>query len=177
MKPFEALLPVKTVDALDGAGVFSRHYTKNVVFHMKFIKQAGRPHDTVESPLVLRVPAVAVVELRRAVQGKAHQKMVLREKTGPFFVDAEPIGLDRIADLHADPAVLLLQRYRPAKKIQPRQSGLAALEGKGTDAFGAFHRGDNDFLHVGQRQHPLKGVLPVIRHVPVKAVGTAHIAG
>ena len=177
LQPPKALAAEKPVDLFHEPGGLSRYHAEDIVLRSGFFQHAGRPHDLVECAVSRRVPAVAVVDVRRSVQGQSHEEMILCQKAGPFLVHAQSVGLDGIADPHARLAVALLQFQNAAVKIQPRQCRLSALEAKRTGPFGILHGRRHDPLHGLQGHHPLAGLLAVVRHIPIKAVLTVHIAG
>ena len=177
LQPPKALAPEKPVDLLHRPGGLSRYHAEDIVLRSGFFQHACRPHDLVKCPLSRRVPAVAVVDLRRAVQRQPYEKMILCQKACPFLIHTQSVGLDGIAAPNTGLAVTLLQFQNAPVKIQPRQCRLSALEAKRACPFGIVHGRGHDPLHGLQGHHPLAGLPAVVRHIPVKAVLTVHIAG
>ena len=167
----------KMVDFSNGAGVSPGHHTQNIIFHPVPVEQLHRLHDGGEGASSLYVHPVPVVDLPRPVQRQAHKEVILGKERRPFFRDAKAVGLDGI--LHGYPGLRMFffQLHDLPEEVQSGQRRLTALKGKGTASLRRLHGGADDFLHPLGRQHTRKRLLPVLRHIPVEAVGAAHVAG
>ena len=114
---------------------------------------------------------------RQKVIGNAHKKVVLFQKSAPFFIQMQPVGLERV--LHTDVfGPLTGQVYDRPEEVRPRQGGFAPLKGQGDGVarLGAFP----DALQTvpeGLRAHFAEGSrFPLTGLVPVKAIPAPQVA-
>src|SRR5439155_11610112 len=77
--------------------------------------------------------AVVIVQFARSVEAEADVEIFLGEKIAPFIIDGRAVGLNAVDDLFVVRQILLLQRYRLAKKIDAEQRRFAAVPGKTHD--------------------------------------------
>ena len=88
-------------------------------------------HDAVPRAVAAEVEAIVVVQLLRAIDADADQEFVLVQEFAPVgIVQEDRIRLERISDLLAGDAVLLLQLHRPFVEVHAHQCRLAPLPGK-----------------------------------------------
>jgi hypothetical protein len=81
---------------------------KSAEFDLIFLTALNTPHDPLESARAGVVHAVSVVEFLRSVDADAEEKLIVMEEPAPVIIKQNAIGLQRIADLLAGRAVLLL---------------------------------------------------------------------
>ena len=116
-----------------------------------------------------------VVKVPGPVQGQAHQELIFSEKVRPLRREGHAVGLDRV--VHRDPGgdEFLLHGNKIPEKVQPRQGGLAPLEGDLDDVSG-LGGGPQQVLGglAGHDAHALG--LPALGHVLVEAVAAAQAA-
>ena len=73
--------------------------------------------------------AAGIMGFLRSVNRKSYQKMILRQKTAPFFIQKIPVGLEGIMYLYSSAVILVLKFYRFSEKVQPPQRRLSPLIG------------------------------------------------
>ena len=78
------------------------------------------------------IDAVEVVQVGRAVERQADQELVFGQKSRPFFIDGQTIGLDAVDHAQSTGVAGFLQLDHLPEKIQSAQGGLSALESEGT---------------------------------------------
>ena len=119
-----------------------------------------------------------VVKVPGPVQGQAHQEPVFLEKGRPLRCEGHAVGLDGVVyrDLGGDE--FLLHGNKIPEKVQPRQGGLAPLEGDLDDVprLGGLGGGPQQVPGglAGHDAHALG--LPALGHVLVEAVAAAQAA-
>ena len=83
------ILSTTTLTLVSGT-IYRRHKTKKMAV-------VGLICGTI----AMTIDPVSVMDFRRSVQRKADQEMVFRQELGPFFVDTQSIGLERIENMYA----------------------------------------------------------------------------
>lgn len=78
-------------------------------------------HHAIEAGLPRFVDAIAVMQMARAIHGKAHQELAFGKKLTPLVVEQDAVGLQGIRNSLAA-GVMLLKLYSPAKKIDARDA-------------------------------------------------------
>ena len=118
-------------------------------------------HHPVEGGLAALVDPVGVVHLARAVDGQAHQEVVLVQERAPLVVEQRAVGLHRVEHRLPGPAELLLQLEGPPQELEAHQGRLAALEGD-HDLVGALvgreQLADVGLVHARLHPEPAAGV-------------------
>ena len=123
-----------------------------------------------------RVPAVFIVQRRRAVERHAEEKILPREEIQQLIADIISVRLQGIMDRQSLGVVALFKLNKLLKKAKPRERRLAALKGKGYFPVRVCRGAAHDVVQRRLRHTPEVGVLAVFRHVRIKAVAAAHIA-
>jgi len=77
--------------------------------------------------------SVVIVEFLRAVDANTDKELVFVEKSAPFVVEQDGVGLEGVGYLSAGLAVFFLQFDRPFIKIEAHQCRLTPLPGKAGD--------------------------------------------
>ena len=81
------------VDLQRMIGVLPVDRAEDVEFHLVFLEQASSFQDPVESSLAPFILAVKIVKLPGAVHAEADEEAVIMEKTTPFGVQKDAVGL------------------------------------------------------------------------------------
>ena len=94
------------------------------------LQQLDALHHPLEGRGAAFVYAIMVVQFLRAIQTDTDQELMFPKEPAPFLIECDGVGLQRIQDAHAGPAVFRLQGHRLAEKIQSHQGGFTPLPGK-----------------------------------------------
>ena len=123
------------------------------------------------------VGAEPVVHLGIAVDGYAHEEVMLSEKCRPGVVDNVAVRLNGEVDRLPGAMLVDVGAERP-EEIESRTRGFAALERKGHLGIVSKPKSAVDDCLIGCCIHDaMVWRLSMLRHVGVKAVAAPHIAG
>ena len=81
----------------------------------------------------------AVMNPSRSVQAAAQEETVMGKMPCQFVIDTGGIGLQAVRDYRTLTPIVLLQRNRFAKKIQPHQCRLASMPDRGISGLSCGH--------------------------------------
>ncbi len=90
-------------------------------------------HYLVEGAAARVVFSVVIVEFFGAVDADADEEFVFVEKSAPFVVEQDGIGLEGVGDLEAGLAVFFLQFDCPFVKVEAHQCRFTPLPRKAGD--------------------------------------------
>jgi len=113
-------------------GVFAVHRRQRVELHAMFFERLQAGHHPGEGRLAALVHAVGVVQVGRAVDADADQKMLGGEKFAPFVIEQNAVGLEGVFN-GLIPGMLRLEFDHGAEEAYAKQRGLAALPRKTDD--------------------------------------------
>ena len=119
----------EAVELVGIVGVVVVHHRHAVPLHPVLLQQVDALHHLVERGASLLVLAVLVVELLRAVDGDAHQPVVLLEEPAPLVGEQRAVGLDAVVD-GASAGIFLLQLHGPLVERQGAHQRLSAVPGE-----------------------------------------------
>jgi len=153
------------------------YYRKNIKAHVVFPAQFGRSHNVFPYTATGSVDTVHVMYIFGPVDAQTDQKLVLREKPGPFFVNQHTVGLKRVAYLLARQTVALLQLNRILKKVQSHKGRFAALPAEDCARKPMAHQVGGHFFKDIMR-HPmlvLVGIHTFLGHTTIETVFTRGV--
>ena len=90
-------LPEKTVYLKRPGCRFTGHAGQHVVLDLMLLQEPEPAHGLLKGSAALAIPAVAVVNLLRAVQADPDHEIVPFQKPAPLVVEQRPVGLQRVA--------------------------------------------------------------------------------
>ena len=105
-----------------------RHY---IIVHLVLLQQLHGMHDPRKCILSSGILAIPVMHFLWTIQRQPYQKTMRSQKTRPFLIYQQTIGLYRVFDLQFFIIIFLLQFHCLLKKIQPCQRWLTPLKCKG----------------------------------------------
>ena len=113
----EALPLIKTIDFFDRACIAAGHDAEHVVFDVIAVKELRGMQHAGKGAFPGGIDAVEVVQVGRAVERQADQELVFGQKSRPFFINGQTIGLDAVDHAQSAGVAGFLQLDDLAEKI------------------------------------------------------------
>ena len=104
---------------------------QRVPSHVVRLQDPQSPDHALERRLAAFVVAVGVVQVRGAVDGHAHEEVVLGQERCPVIVDQGAVGLDRVLDDLSRAPMLFDEVHHVPVEAHSHHRGLAALPRQG----------------------------------------------
>jgi hypothetical protein len=108
---------------------------QGIEFDLVFLQLPHLLHDALEGARAVAVLAVAVVDLLRAVQADADEKVVGLEELAPLVVEMQRVRLQGVPDLLAG-AIRRLQLDHAAKEVDASRVGSPPCQTNSTTGVG-----------------------------------------
>ncbi len=150
-------------------------HRQNIKINPSLPQPLGRFQYTEVCVISAGILPVGVMRCFDAVNGQAYQKMILRKKRKPLFIQCIAICLKRIGNRHIFRIILFFQPDALSVEVQPCQRGLSPLKSDGAGPFRKLQDLLHDMIQRFDAHDPIRRLTSLCHLVRIKTVLAPHI--